>query len=78
MPSIYAETLVTLRCAHSLTKHFKDSYISLTSFSPVFVLQFSFSIIHGNGRVAKNGEGLGIPITRMTSGGCEVDEVTIG
>ena len=38
-----------------------------------FVLQFAFSIIHGSGRTVKNGEGLGTPITSMTSGGREVD-----
>ena len=28
-----------------------------------FVLWFAFSILHGSGRAAKNGEGLGTPIT---------------
>ena len=40
---------------------------------PFFVLRFAFSIIHGSGRVAKNGEDLGTLITWMTSGGREVD-----
>ena len=32
-------------------------------FFVVVVLRFAFSIIHGSGRAAKNGEGLGTPIT---------------
>ena len=31
--------------------------------SPTSVLQIAFSMIHGSGRVAKNGEGLGTLIT---------------
>ena len=32
-----------------------------------------FHIIHRNGEVVKDGEGLGTLITSMMSGGCEVD-----
>ena len=39
----------------------------------VVVLWFAFSIIHGSRSVAKNGEGLGTPITWIMSGGWEVD-----
>ena len=37
---------------------------------PCFYLPFAFTITHGSGRPAKNGEGLG---AFMMSGGCEVD-----
>ena len=51
------------------------SWLLLASFPglPFFVLWFVFSIIHKNGGTLKNGEGLGTPVTWMTSGGGEVD-----
>jgi len=36
--------------------------------TPIFVLQFAMTILHRNGKAAKNGEGLGEFITWVTSG----------
>ena len=38
-----------------------------------YALRFVLTIIHGSGRAAKNGEGLGAFITWVTSGCCKVD-----
>ena len=43
--------------------------LSLSSFPglPCLYLLFEFIVIHGNGRVAKNGEGLGTFITSVNT-----------
>ena len=52
-----------------------SSGVTVASFPglPPFLPSFAFTLIHGSGSSAKNGEGLGAFITWMTSGGCEVD-----
>ena len=49
-------------------------YLQLSFASPVFILQFAFSIIHGSGsKTGENEEGLGTLMTWMMSDGHEVD-----